>query len=49
LNIIAHLLSLIPHRKLPSPGVKLPKRSSKGAYDDAASLSGRRFVRSVAE
>ena len=44
LNTIAHLLSLIPHKKLPNEKVKLPKRSSKGAYDDDASIARRRFV-----
>jgi polyphosphate kinase 2 len=44
LNVIAHILHLIPHEKLPRPKVKLPKRSMKGAYDDQASLKGRRFV-----
>ena len=45
LNTIAHLLSVIRYKKLPENKVKLPKRSSKGAYDDAASIAGRRFVR----
>ena len=44
LNTIAHLLSLIPYKKLPEPKVKLPKRSSKGSYDDNASIASRRFV-----
>ena len=44
LNTIAHLLSLIPYKKLPEPKVKLPKRSNKGAYDDARSIAKRRFV-----
>jgi polyphosphate kinase len=44
LNTIAHLLSLIPHKKLPRNKVKLPGRSSKGAYDDDAAIAGRRFV-----
>lgn len=44
LNCIAHLLSLIPYKALPRLEVKLPKRSDKGAYDDRASLAGRRFV-----
>ncbi len=35
----------IPHKKLKEPKVKLPKRSSKGAYDDDASIARRRFVR----
>ncbi len=44
LNLIAHLLDLVPHKKLPREKVKLPSRSTKGAYDDVASLEGRRFV-----
>jgi polyphosphate kinase len=44
LNCIAHLLSLIPHKKLKTPKVKLSKRSMKGAYDDRATLKGRKFV-----
>jgi polyphosphate kinase 2 len=45
LNCIAHLLSLIPYKKIPRKKVKLPKRSKKRAYDDQATLEGRRFVR----
>jgi polyphosphate kinase len=45
LNTIAHLLSVIPHKKLKEEKVKLPKRSSKGAYDDDKAIAGRRFVR----
>ncbi len=44
LNCIAHLLRLIPYKKVPREKVKLPKRSLKGAYDDQASLRGRKFV-----
>ena len=44
LNCIAHLLSLIPYKKVPRDKVKLPKRSDKGKYDDQATLEGRRFV-----
>jgi polyphosphate kinase 2 len=44
LNCIAHLLSQIPYKKLPRDKVQLPKRSKKGAYNDEASLKGRRFV-----
>jgi polyphosphate kinase 2 len=44
LNCISHLLSLIPYKKIPREKVKLPKRSSKHAYDDQASLQGRKFV-----
>jgi polyphosphate kinase 2 len=44
LNCITHLLKLIPHKKIKRPPVELPKRSKKHAYDDQASLEGRRFV-----
>ena len=44
LNCIRHLLSLIPYKKVPREKIKLPKRSMKGAYDDQASLKGRKFV-----
>jgi polyphosphate kinase 2 len=45
LNTIAHLLSVIPYKKLPAEKVTLPNRSPKGAYDDDKSLAGRRFVK----
>jgi polyphosphate kinase 2 len=45
LNTIAHLLSVIPHKKLSQKKIKLPGRSRKGAYDDEASIARRRFVR----
>jgi polyphosphate kinase 2 len=44
LNCINHLLGAIPYPKLKQTKVKLPKRSTKGAYDDQATLKGRRFV-----
>ena len=44
LNCIAHLLKLIPYKKVPREKIRLPKRSMKGAYDDQATLKGRRFV-----
>jgi polyphosphate kinase len=44
LNCITHLLEQIPYKKVPREKVKLPKRSMKDAYDDDASLKGRRFV-----
>jgi polyphosphate kinase len=44
LNAIAHILSLIPYKKLRANKVKLPNRSKKHAYDDQAPLHGRRFV-----
>jgi polyphosphate kinase 2 len=47
LNCIRHILDLIPYKKVAREKVKLPKRSMKGAYDDQATLSRRRFVREV--
>jgi polyphosphate kinase len=44
LNCLAHILKLIPYKKVPREKVKLPKRSMKGAYDDQASLKSRKFV-----
>jgi hypothetical protein len=44
LNVIAHLLRLIPHKKLKREKIKLPKRSMKRAYDDQATLKRRKFV-----
>jgi polyphosphate kinase len=44
LNCIAHILSLIPYKKVPRAKVKLPKRTNKHRYDDQASLKGRRFA-----
>ena len=43
-NCLTHILSLIPHKKIPREKVKLPKRSLKGTYDDQAALKGRKFV-----
>ena len=44
LNCISRMLELIPYKKTSRPKVKLPKRSTKGRYDDQASLRGRNFV-----
>jgi hypothetical protein len=44
LNCIAYLLSLIPYKRVHSEKVKLPKRSTKGEYDDQATLQGRKLV-----
>jgi len=44
LNLIAHLLSLIPYEEVRREKVELPKRSKKEAYDDIASIANRRFV-----
>ena len=44
LNCLAHILNLIPHKKVEREKVKLPKRSMKGAYDDEAPMKKRKFV-----
>jgi polyphosphate kinase 2 len=44
LNCITHLLSSIPYKRVPREKVHMPKRSTKGAYDDEATLKDRRFV-----
>jgi len=44
LNCIHHILKLLPYKEVPREKVKLPARSTKGAYDDQASLKGRKFV-----
>jgi polyphosphate kinase 2 len=44
LNCIAHILKTVPPGRVRRPKVKLPQRSSKGRYDDQASLKGVKFV-----
>jgi len=44
LNCIAKILELVPYKKVSSRKIKLPKRSTKGKYDDEAALKGRNFV-----
>jgi hypothetical protein len=44
LNCISHVLKSIPYKRIDRAKVKLPKRTTKGKYDDQASLKGRRFV-----
>ena len=44
LNCISHILRLIKYQKAPRQKVKSPKRSTKGKYDDRASLKGRNLV-----
>jgi len=44
LNAISHILSLIPYKKIPREKVKLPKRLTKGKYDDQTTLRSRKFV-----
>ncbi len=44
LNCLRHIISLIPYKKVPRAKIKLPERSKKHAYDDQASIIGRKFV-----
>jgi polyphosphate kinase 2 len=44
LNCLHHILGLIPYKKVPREKVKLPDREMKHAYDDEATLKGRKFV-----
>ncbi len=44
LNIISHILSQIPYKPVEGEKIKLPKRSDKRAYDDAAPMKRRRYV-----
>ncbi len=44
LNCLTHILDLIPYKKAPREKVKLPNRSTDGAYDDQASIKGRKFI-----
>ena len=44
LNCIAHLLKLIPYKRMQKDKVKLPERSDKGRYNDQAGLRRMTFV-----
>ncbi|HVK58109.1 MAG TPA: polyphosphate kinase 2, partial [Candidatus Kapabacteria bacterium] len=44
LNCITHLLKLIPYKEVPREKVNLPKRSTKGSYDDMATMRNRKFI-----
>jgi polyphosphate kinase 2 len=44
LNCISHLLSMIPYEQTRAEKIKLPNVSTKGAFDDRATLKSRRFV-----
>jgi polyphosphate kinase 2 len=45
LNCLAHILDLMPYKKVKQEKVEMVKRSMKHAYDDQKSLEGRRFVK----
>jgi polyphosphate kinase 2 len=44
LNCISHVLSMIPHKRIPREPVKLPKRSDKCRYNDGAILRRVKFA-----
>jgi polyphosphate kinase 2 len=44
LNCISHLLSQVPYKRLEKDQVELPKRDTRGKYDDEAALEQRTFV-----
>jgi polyphosphate kinase 2 len=44
LNVLAHILDAVPHKKIKREKVKLPGRPVHGKYDDQAGLKERRFV-----
>jgi polyphosphate kinase 2 len=44
LNCISHLLSEIPYHDIPVDPVELPEPSRESAYDDKATMAGRRYV-----
>jgi polyphosphate kinase 2 len=44
LNVIAHILSQLPYKKVKHESIKLPERSHKHKYDDHASIAGRRMI-----
>ncbi|ANW01189.1 polyphosphate kinase 2 [Bradyrhizobium icense] len=44
LNVISHILTTIPYKKIKRDKVELPKRSQKGRYNDQSSLRGMKFV-----
>ncbi len=44
LNLITHLLEQLPYVRQPREKVKLPKRNTKNAYDDEATMTTRRWI-----
>ena len=44
LNLITHLLKQLPYDPMPKKKVKLPKRITKRAYDDEATMADRRWI-----
>jgi polyphosphate kinase 2 len=44
LNLLSHLLSIIPYEPVKRQKVKLPQRSKKNAYDDETPMKNRRWI-----
>ena len=44
LSLISHFLGQFPYEPIEREKVKMPERSEKHAYDDQATLAGRRFI-----
>jgi len=44
LNLISHLLKQLPYEPVQREPVKMPRRSTKHAYDDVASIADRRWI-----
>ena len=44
LNLITHLLKQLPYDPMPKKKVKLPKRITKRAYDDEATMADRHWI-----
>jgi len=44
LNVISHLLSQIPYKRLKQETIKLPERSNKHKYDDETPMKKRRWI-----
>ncbi len=46
LNILSHILSHIPYKKVDNKKIKLGDRSMKGKYDDSEAMRRRRYIES---
>jgi polyphosphate kinase 2 len=44
LNVISHILSQIPYKRIDHDKVKLPERSAKRKYDDQATMTARKYI-----
>ena len=44
LNVISHILSQIPYKRIEHDKVKLPERSTKKKYDDQAPMAARKYI-----